>query len=161
TPVEYIVSRQWFVRALDFKEQLLAAGERIAWHPAHMGARYRSWVENLRWDWNIARQRYFGVPFPVWYCDVCGETVLADEAQLPVGPLAAAPRHACACGSSKFTAETDVMDTWATSSMSPQIAGHFFSEPALYARVSPFSLRPQAHEIIRTWAFYTILKSLH
>jgi valyl-tRNA synthetase len=161
TPVEYIVTRQWFVRALDFKEQLIAAGERIAWHPEHMGTRYRIWVENLKWDWNIARQRYFGVPFPVWYCDSCGETLLADEAQLPVDPLTAQPPHSCTCGGTSFTPETDVMDTWATSSMSPQIAGRYFAEPELYAKVFPFSLRPQAHEIIRTWAFYTILKSLH
>ena len=149
------------MRALDFKEQLIAAGERIAWHPEHMGTRYRIWVENLKWDWNIARQRYFGVPFPVWYCDSCGETVLADESQLPIDPLTAQPPHTCTCGGTSFTPETDVMDTWATSSMSPQIAGRYFTEPELYAKVSPFSLRPQAHEIIRTWAFYTILKSLH
>jgi valyl-tRNA synthetase len=101
------------------------------------------------------------VPFPVWYCDSCGETLLADEAQLPVDPLTAQPPHSCTCGCTSITPETDVMDTWATSSMSPQIAGRYFAEPELYAKVFPFSLRPQAHEIIRTWAFYTILKSLH
>ncbi|HEV2459392.1 MAG TPA: valine--tRNA ligase, partial [Ktedonobacterales bacterium] len=160
-PVEYIVTPQWFVRALDYKAELIAAGERIAWHPEHMGARYREWVENLKWDWGVSRQRYFGVPFPLWYCDACGEVLLADESALPVDPTETAPGRACACGSTSFTPERDVMDTWATSSMSPQIVGRFLSEPALYARVFPFALRPQAHEIIRTWAFYTILKSLH
>ncbi|WIG60088.1 MAG: Valyl-tRNA synthetase [Ktedonobacterales bacterium] len=161
TPVEYIVTPQWFVRALDFKAELIAAGERIAWHPEHMGARYREWVENLKWDWNISRQRYFGVPIPVWYCDACGEALVADEAQLPVDPTTTEPPRACACGGGAFTPEPDVMDTWATSSMSPQIIGRMLDDPALYARVFPFTLRPQAHEIIRTWAFYTILKSLH
>jgi valyl-tRNA synthetase len=160
-PVEYIVTPQWFVRALDYKAQLIAAGERVAWHPEHMGARYREWVENLKWDWGVSRQRYFGVPFPLWYCDACGEVLLADEHELPVDPTETAPGRACACGSTSFTPERDVMDTWATSSMSPQIVGRLLSEPALYARVFPFALRPQAHEIIRTWAFYTILKSLH
>ncbi|HKT36863.1 MAG TPA: valine--tRNA ligase [Ktedonobacterales bacterium] len=161
TPVEYIVTPQWFIRALDFKVALIAAGERIAWHPEHMGARYREWVENLKWDWNISRQRYFGVSIPVWYCDACGEAMLADEAQLPVDPTATEPPRACACGGTLFTPEHDVMDTWATSSMSPQIIGRMLDDPARYARVFPFTLRPQAHEIIRTWAFYTILKSLH
>ena len=123
TPVEYVVTTQWFVRVLDFKEPLLEAGERITWHPAHMGARYRDWVENLRWDWCISRQRYFGVPFPVWYCDSCGETILADEDELPIDPTERQPTGACECGGTSFTPERDVMDTWATSSMSPQIVG--------------------------------------
>ena len=159
-PVEYIVTEQWFIRVLDIKDELIAAGERIAWHPAHMGARYREWVENLRWDWCVSRQRAFGVPFPVWYCDACGETVLANDADLPVDPTETPPPVACACGGTAFTPERDVMDTWATSSMSPQIVGRWLDDPALYARVFPFALRPQAHEIIRTWTFYTILKSL-
>ena len=162
TPVEYLVTPQWFIRALDFKPELLAAGERIMWHPAHMGERYRDWVENLKWDWCISRQRAFGVPIPVWYCDACGTVALPDDARLPLDPANAAPDAPCAeCGGTTFTPERDVMDTWATSSLSPQIAGSYFSDPALYARVTPFALRPQAHEIIRTWAFYTILKSLH
>lgn len=161
TPVEYLVTPQWFVRVLDFKRELLEAGERIEWQPAHMHARYREWVENLGWDWCISRQRYFGVPFPLWYCRQCGEILLADEQELPIDPTTRQSAHACACGSSDFAPEEDVMDTWATSSLSPQIVGRLFAEPELYARVSPFSLRPQAHEIIRTWAFYTIVKSFH
>ncbi len=161
-PVEYLVTPQWFIRALDFKPELLAAGERITWHPAHMGERYRDWVENLKWDWCISRQRAFGVPIPIWYCDACGTVALPDDARLPLDPTETAPDAPCAeCGGTAFTPERDVMDTWATSSLSPQIAGGYFSDPALYARVTPFALRPQAHEIIRTWAFYTILKSLH
>ena len=161
TPVEYVVARQWFIRVLDHKAELLAAGERIRWHPAHMGARYREWVENLKWDWCISRQRYFGVPFPVWYCDACGATILADDADLPIDSTVSQPPRACSCGGNAITPERDVMDTWATSSMSPQIVGQWLSDPELYRQVFPFALRPQAHEIIRTWAFYTIVKSLY
>jgi valyl-tRNA synthetase len=161
TPVEYLVARQWFIRVLDFRQQLLEAGEQITWQPAHMHARYREWVENLAWDWCISRQRYFGVPFPLWYCRSCGDILLADEAQLPIDPTTSSPKGVCSCGGTDFAPEEDVMDTWATSSMSPQIVGRWLAEPELYARVSPFSLRTQAHEIIRTWAFDTIVKSLH
>ncbi|MBN1579233.1 MAG: valine--tRNA ligase [Anaerolineae bacterium] len=161
TPVEYIVTRQWFIRVLDFKEQLLDAGERIAWHPEHMRSRYRQWVENLGWDWCISRQRAFGVPFPAWHCQDCGQVVLAKETQLPIDPAQHAPPQACACGSARLVPDTDVMDTWATSSLSPQIAGRWLQDPGLYEQVTPMSLRPQAHDIIRTWAFYTIVKSLH
>ncbi|MEJ5310186.1 MAG: valine--tRNA ligase [Anaerolineae bacterium] len=161
TPVEYIVTPQWFVRVLDFKEELLASGANVRWHPDHMETRFREWVENLNWDWCISRQRYYGVTFPVWYCDVCGAIILAGDDELPVDPTTRAPSRPCACGSTSFTPETDVMDTWATSSLSPQIVGQWLANPALYAKVYPFSLRPQAHEIIRTWAFYTIVKSHH
>ncbi|MFH1636413.1 MAG: valine--tRNA ligase [Chloroflexota bacterium] len=160
TPVEYIITGQWFIRVLDFKDELLAAGEKVNWHPAHMQARYRAWVENLNWDWCISRQRYYGVPYPVWYCAECGEPILADEAQLPVDPLEDQPGQPCPkCGGVDFTPEADVMDTWATSSLSPQIVSRWLTDPALYERLFPMSLRPQAHEIIRTWAFYTIAKS--
>jgi valyl-tRNA synthetase len=163
TPVEYILARQWFIRVLDHKEELLKAGEQVAWHPAHMQARYRAWVENLGWDWCISRQRYYGVPLPVWYCQACGEVILAGEDQLPVDPSEQLPVGPCTCGSETFIPEQDVMDTWATSSLTPQIVGQWQGEDGppgrLYDRLFPFSLRPQAHEIIRTWAFYTILKS--
>lgn len=159
TPVEYAITDQWFMRVLDFKQQLLEAGEQINWFPEHMRARYRSWVDNLAWDWCISRQRTFGVPLPLWYCQKCAEVILADEEQLPVNPSETQPRQACHCGSTSFVPEMDVFDTWATSSMSPQIVGGWFSDPGLYRRVFPMSLRPQAHEIIRTWAFYTIYKS--
>jgi len=159
TPVEYVITNQWFIRLLDFKEELLEAGEKINWFPAHMKFRYRLWVENLAWDWCISRQRYFGVPFPLWYCQSCGEVVLAEEDQLPIDPAESQPSQPCQCGSTLFTPERDVFDTWATSSMTPQIVGHWLSDSQLYNRIFPMSLRPQAHEIIRTWAFYTIAKS--
>jgi valyl-tRNA synthetase len=168
TPVEYIVTKQWFIRVLDERQKFLELGEQIAWHPAHMQARYRAWVENLNWDWCISRQRYFGVPFPLWYCRDCGEVILADEDQLPVDPAESSPVDQCpSCGGNRFTPEEDVFDTWATSSLTPQIVGRWLDQnspgdqPALFQRVSPFSLRPQAHEIIRTWTFYTIVKSYY
>lgn len=161
TPVEYIVAAQWFVRVLDRKEALLTAADGMAWHPEAMKTRYQQWVANLNWDWCISRQRTYGVPFPVWYCDACGEPLLAAPEDLPVEPLTARPAGPCPCGGTSFHPEEDVMDTWATSSLSPQIAGQRLADPELYNKVFPFSLRPQAHEIIRTWAFYTIVKSLY
>ncbi len=161
TPAEYAVSQQWFVRVLDRKAALLDAGSRVQWHPPYMAERYREWVDGLSWDWCISRQRVYGVAFPVWYCADCGAVILAEAAQLPVDPTETGPGRACICGSTRFVPETDVMDTWATSSVSPQIVGQWLDDPELYARVMPFTVRPQAHEIIRTWAFYTILKSLY
>jgi valyl-tRNA synthetase len=171
TPVEYLMVNQWFVRVLDFKPQLLQAGEAIHWHPASMHARYQAWVENLNWDWCLSRQRFYGPVIPVWYCQACGETILADVVQLPVDPNEQHPAHPCPkCGGTAFIPEQDVFDTWATSSLSPQIAGQaefthagpedrLVSETPLYQQVFPYSLRPQAHEIIRNWAFYTIVQS--
>jgi len=165
TPVEYLVSWQWFIHLLENKQALRQAGEEVRWFPEQMRARYSTWVENLNWDWCISRQRFYGVPFPVWYCQECGNVILAEKDQLPVDPLASQPKQPCGCGSTSFIPEEDVMDTWAISSLSPQIAGDWLKNrpwdggDALYEKVFPFSLRPQAHEIIRTWAFYTIAKS--
>lgn len=159
TPLEILETRQWFVRILDAKEELLELGRQLQWRPAHMRVRYESWVSGLAYDWCISRQRYFGVPFPAWHCASCGATILANEDQLPVDPLSDAPPRACDCGSSDLRPDEDVMDTWATSSMSPQIAGRMLEDPALYERLFPMQLRPQAHDIIRTWTFYTIVKS--
>ncbi|HEU4323713.1 MAG TPA: valine--tRNA ligase [Roseiflexaceae bacterium] len=159
TPLEILETRQWFIRVLDAKEALLEAGRRISWHPAHMQTRYEHWVTNLSWDWCISRQRFFGVPFPLWHCDACGAVVLAEQHQLPIDPSSAAPPHPCACGNADLRPEEDVMDTWATSSVSPQIAGQMLADPQLFGRLFPMQLRPQAHDIIRTWAFSTIVKS--
>lgn len=161
TPVEYLHTRQWFIRVLDQKERLLEAGRKIRWHPEHMRIRYEHWVEHLQWDWCISRQRYFGVPFPAWTCRACGEILLASLEQLPVDPQTAQPPHACVCGSTDFEPEPDIMDTWATSSCSPMIIGRWIDDPTWFAQHFPASLRPQAHDIIRTWAFYTIAKSLY
>jgi valyl-tRNA synthetase len=161
TPVEYLQTRQWFIRVLDQKERLLEAGRRIRWYPEHMHIRYEHWVEHLQWDWCISRQRYFGVPFPAWTCRSCGEIVLAALEQLPVDPQNTQPFQPCRCGASDFAPEPDIMDTWATSSCTPMIIGRWPDDPDWFAQHFPLSMRPQAHDIIRTWAFYTIVKALY
>jgi valyl-tRNA synthetase len=161
TPVEYLHTRQWFIRILDQKERLLEAGRKIRWHPEYMRTRYEHWVEHLSWDWCLSRQRYFGVPFPAWICRQCGETKLATLEQLPVDPQTTQPLTPCDCGSTDFEPEPDVMDTWATSSCSPMIIGRWPDDPAWFAQHFPAIMRPQAHDIIRTWAFYTIVKALY
>lgn len=167
TEVEYTVASQWFIKLLDEKERFLAAGRRITWHPEHMRARYEDWIAGLRWDWNISRQRVYGVPFPVWYCRACDQPILADRAQLPIDPVETDPPvdRCPACGGSAFVPETDVMDTWATSSMTPGICATLLeplgvSPDEFDRRYRPMSLRPNAHDIIRTWDFYTIVRSL-
>jgi len=161
TPVEYRITPQWFIQVLEHKQELLDLGDQVKWYPHSMKTRFREWVENLHWDWCISRQRVYGVPIPAWTCACCGEIRVADREQLPVDPLEVSPSIPCSCGSGEFIPETDVMDTWATSSMTPQIAGQWMQNPDFYAQVFPFSLRSQAHEIIRTWAFYTLVKSYH
>lgn len=161
TPVEYVGTMQWFVKVMDRKEELLEAGRRIHWHPGYMLSRYEDWVNNLEWDWCISRQRYHGVPFPLWYCSDCGSVILAEDSELPVNPNMQSPSKPCECGSDNLTSETAVMDTWMTSSMTPQIAGKWLEPGDTFNKVFPMSLRPQAHDIIRTWAFYTIVKSLY
>jgi len=162
SPVEYIVTRQWFVRILDFKQQFIELGEQVQWFPAHMKNRYRRWVQNLNWDWCISRQRYYGVTFPLWYCDACGEVILAREEDLPLDPAEQQPGRPCSCGHTSFSPETDVMDTWATSSLTPPLVSHWLKESGFDGeKFTPVALRPQAHEIIRTWAFYSIVKAYH
>ncbi len=161
-PVEFLTNRQWFIRVLDQKEKWLALGDQLLWHPDTMKNRYTSWVENLNWDWCISRQRYYGVPFPVWYCADCGEPILPDAARLPVDPLSDAPESPCpACGSRAYLPEEDVLDTWATSSMTPLIVTRWLSDQKLHQKLFPMTLRPQAHEIIRTWTFYSVVKSYY
>jgi valyl-tRNA synthetase len=167
-PLEVVSSRQWFVKTLEFREQLLQRGRQVRWHPAHMGARYTSWVEGLNGDWCISRQRFFGVPFPIWYA-LDGEgnpdyerPLVASEERLPVDPSSDAPDGFAEDQRGEpggFVGDPDVMDTWATSSLTPQIAGGWEEDEDLFGRVFPMDLRPQAHEIIRTWLFYTVLKS--
>ncbi len=170
TEIEFSVAHQWFIRVLDIKDEIIAAGAKVAWYPDYMEVRFRNWVENLKWDWCISRQRYYGVPFPVWTCSSCGEVILADESQLPVDPTVTAPPvDVCPkCGGSEFEPERDIMDTWMTSSCTPFLNLRWGEEDSRLERFVKsengteylMDMRPQAHDIIRTWAFYTVVKSV-
>lgn len=161
TEIEILNTKQWFIRYLDLKDRLIEAGRRIRWHPEHMRSRYENWIHGLRWDWCISRQRYFGVPFPVWYCRACGEVILAREEELPVDPLYDTPSEPCPrCGSREFEPEKDVLDTWATSSLTPVIAAELVEKEEVRRKLYPMSLRPQAHDIITFWLFNTVVKGI-
>lgn len=161
--VEYSIMKQWFIDIMNHKDDFLRIGDEINWYPSHMQARYNEWVENIMWDWCISRQRYFGVPFPVWYCKDCGEPIFANREDLPVNPLVDSPKiDACPkCGCHEFSPETDVMDTWATSSVTPLINMRYGEKENYEDILKPMSLRTNASEIIRTWDFYTIVKSFY
>ena len=161
--VEYSVIKQWFIDIMNHKQDFIKIGNEINWYPEHMHNRYNEWVENILWDWCISRQRYFGVPFPVWYCEDCGEPIFAKKEDLPVNPLIDKPKiDKCPkCGCSNFISETDVMDTWATSSVTPLINMRYGEKENFEDILKPMSLRTNASEIIRTWDFYTIVKSFY
>ena len=171
-PLEIITTRQWYIRNggrdVDLGEDLIKRGETIAFHPDYMRARYRNWIEGLNGDWLISRQRFFGVPIPLWYrLDDSGEPIYEqplrpDEARLPIDPSTDIPDgydEAQRGQPGGFMADPDVMDTWATSSLTPQIAGGWLDDADLWARVYPYDMRPQAHDIIRTWLFSTVVRS--
>ncbi len=153
TPVEFIPTKQWFIKILDKKNKLLEQGNKINWHPEFMHKRYDNWVNGLDWDWSISRNRHFGVPIPSWECEKCNKIIIAEEKELPIDPLKVKKK----CPKCKEYAKPEymVLDTWATSSLTPQIASSLIKNKI----VIPYSLRPQGHDIIRTWAFYTIVKS--
>ena len=153
--IEFIPTKQWFIKILDKKEKFIEQGNKIKWYPEFMHKRYDNWVNGLEWDWSISRNRHFGVPIPVWECKKCGEIILAQEKELPVDPLQV--KKICPKCKSKAEPETMVFDTWATSSLTPQIADSLIGASGKIKL--PYSLRPQGHDIIRTWAFYTIVKS--
>lgn len=169
-PLEFLSTRQWFIRLLHKKAELLDKGNAIHWRPEYMGARYRDWTEGLGQDWCISRQRYFGVAIPVWYR--CSEQdgspdferpILPPLERLPVDPMVDVPEgfeESQRDQPGGFTGETDIFDTWFTSSLTPQIGSHWVDDKERHAKLFPADVRPQAHDIIRTWAFYTVAKSL-
>ena len=155
TEIEFITTEQWFIKVLDQKKKLITQAKKIKWHPKYMYKRYENWVNGLEWDWSISRERHFGIPIPVWECKDCKEIILPDEKDLPIDPLES--KKSCPKCKKLATPESKVLDTWATSSLTPQITSNLINNKITI----PFSLRPQAHDIIRTWAFYTIVKSLY
>jgi valyl-tRNA synthetase len=163
-PLEILVTSQWFIKLLDIKQELLAQAAKCDWHPSYMKIRLDHWIEGLKWDWCISRQRFFGVPFPAWYSKRKGEEgkiIFAHPDDLPVNPLTDLPRG---YDQDEVEPDFDVMDTWATSSISPQLnSGAINQKYAVdyerHKKLFPADMRPQAHEIIRVWAFYTIVKS--
>ncbi|MBW2978486.1 valine--tRNA ligase [Candidatus Woesearchaeota archaeon] len=160
TEIEFVKSKQWFIKYLDLKKDMIKWGEKLNWFPPHFISRYSNWIEGLQWDWLISRQRYFGIPFPVWYCAKCDEVILANEKDLPVDPLKdKPPLSKCPkCSGTEFIPEQDVLDTWATSSLTPRLSIELMPKE-IQDKLYPMNLRPQAHDIITFWLFNTVVKS--
>lgn len=162
-PLEILATKQWFVKTLEHRESMLKRSAELNWYPKSMKNRLDNWINGLSWDWCISRQRFFGVPFPVWYSKRAGEegvAIFASPDQLPVDPLVDLPYGYTR---DEVEADKDVMDTWATSAVSPQLSSHGISKDFIidcerHKKLFPANIRVQAHEILRTWAFNTILK---
>jgi valyl-tRNA synthetase len=162
--VEFHHSPQWFIKILPFRDEYLKRARDLEWFPPFMSVRYDDWVKGLKWDWCISRQRYYGVPFPVWYCEQCQAPRIATRDLLPVDPTTTPPPAGTKCpqcGGTAFRGEPDVMDTWMTSSLTPLINSRWAFDDPLHAKIYPMDVRVQAFEIIRTWLFYTVVKSHH
>jgi len=159
TPVEFINAKQWFLKTIPFKQMVLNASNNMHWYPAFMKIRLEDWINSLEWDWVISRQRYFATPIPLWECEKCGEVVVARIEDCYVDPTIDKPPvgNCPKCGG-PLKGYEDVFDTWMDSSISPLYNTFWHRDDTKFKRLYPMSLRPQAHDIIRTWTFYTILR---
>jgi len=158
-PIEYLSRPQWFMRTMPFKEEVLKVADQVHWYPEFMKVRLQDWVNSLQWDWVISRQRYFATPIPVWECADCGEVVPAKEEECYIDPtIAKPPLDKCPKCGGELKPCQDVFDTWMDSSISPLYNTQWMRDEAKFEKMYPMSMRPQSHDIIRTWAFYTILR---
>ena len=162
-PIEFLSKKQWFIKTStpELKAKWVELGDQLVWHPESMKTRYMAWVNNLNQDWSISRQRYFGVPFPVWYCAKCGKPHYAKLEDLPVNPLSTSYAGKCECGADEFIPESDVMDTWATSSVTPQINCNWAEDEKGCSEKMPMDMRFCGRDIITTWSLRTIIKAYY
>mgnify|MGYP001592021548 FL=1 len=161
TPIEILPTSQWFVKLLEAKDKLLEMGEKIVWHPPYMRKRFEEWVKNLKWDWCISRERFYGIPIPAFSCDKCDAISVAEETEMPIDPKKLTEKPCTECGDGKLRPEKDVLDTWFTSSLTPDINAMSQYNGTKGKEMLPMAMRPQAHDIIRTWAVYTILMNYY
>ena len=161
TPVELLKAPQWFIKSVQFKDRVLEMIDEITWNPEFMKIRIQNWVNSLAWDWVVSRQRFFATAIPIWECEKCGKVILAEEKDCYVDPTATPPKisHCEECGG-RYVGSTDVFDTWMDSSISPLYNTFWERDDKLFKKLYPMSLRPQGLEIIRTWAYYTILREM-
>ncbi len=159
SPIEFLVVPQWFLRTMDFKEEVLKLADEVNWHPEFMKVRLRDWVNSLQWDWVISRQRFFATPIPIWECKDCNNVVPARPEDCYIDPtISKPPVDKCPkCGGELYPCQ-DVFDTWMDSSISALYNTFWDRDPAMFDRLYPMSMRPQSHDIIRTWAFYSLLR---
>ncbi len=162
TPIEFLKVPQWFVKTIEFKDRVLKMVDEVDWHPEFMKVRIKDWINSLAWDWVVSRQRYFATAIPLWECEDCGHVLVAEEDECYVDPTVTSPSaDKCeACGG-RYVGSTDVFDTWMDSSISPLYNAFWERDAVLFDKLYPMTLRPQSHDIIRTWAFYTILRAMH
>ena len=159
--IEFLKVPQWFIKSLEFKGRILEMIDRIVWNPEFMKIRIQNWVNSLAWDWVVSRQRYFATAIPLWECDKCGDVLLADEGECYVDPTSRPPRkERCDKCGGKYVGATDVFDTWMDSSISPLYNTFWERDEKLFKKLYPMTMRPQGLEIIRTWAYYTILREM-